>query len=215
MELVVIRHGESHVNLGNWDQLESMDTGLTELGVQQAEALRDWLDKKQQDRLMPYTASTMKRTRETAAYVAEAVGLQPIFDDRLREIGNAFTNGQPIPESDLPRSYIRERRPSPLNEVTTDVDNAESWMHFRIRVGNFVEELCHKYPAHTVYVVAHGGVISAMYDLIFNVGTYKLCDSKSANTGWTRFTYQPNQSFADWILYEHSRIDHLALAGLL
>ena len=214
MELVVIRHGESHVNLGNWDQLESMDTGLTELGVQQAEALRDWLKKNNKSADALYS-STMKRTRETAAYVAEAVGLQPIFDDRIREFGNTYHDGQPIPEADLPRAYTTDVNPSPFSDVVTDIDNAESWMHFRIRVGKFLEDMYRKYPANTVYVVAHGGVISVIFDIAFNVGIHKQCGTITKNTGWTRFSYRPNQSFADWILYEHSRVDHLALAGLL
>ena len=65
MELVVIRHGQSHVNLGNWDKLETMDTGLTELGQQQAAALRDWL-KGSDESIDALYASTMQRTRETS-----------------------------------------------------------------------------------------------------------------------------------------------------
>lgn len=47
MELIVIRHGQSYVNLGNWRELDSMDAGLTELGHQQAQALQKWLDDNQ------------------------------------------------------------------------------------------------------------------------------------------------------------------------
>lgn len=214
MELVVIRHGQSYVNLGDWDKLDSMDAGLTDLGNQQAVALRDWLKENHKSPDALYS-STMKRTRETATYVAEAIGLQPIFDDRIREFGNSYPDGQPIPEADLPRAYTTEVNPSPFSGVVTDIDNAESWAHFRIRIGRFLEDMYRKYPAKTVYVVAHGGVISAMFDIAFNVPAYKQCGTISANTGWTRFTYRPRKSFADWILHDHSRVDHLAMAGLL
>ena len=43
MELILIRHGQSYVNVDDWQKLDTMDTALTERGNQQAAALRDWL----------------------------------------------------------------------------------------------------------------------------------------------------------------------------
>jgi len=212
MEMIVIRHGQSHVNLGNWDTLETMDTGLTELGHQQASALRDWLKSQNATADVLYS-STMKRTRETANYVAEALNLTPIFDDRIREVGNSYLDGKPIDEAALPRAYSREEKSSPFSPTVTDIENAESWMHFRIRVGHFVDELCRTYADKTVYVVAHGGVMSAMFDNLFNVGLQRLCDVHTVNTGWMRVVHQATQ-FSDWSLYSYNRVDHLVQSGL-
>ncbi len=215
MELIIIRHGQSYVNVDDWQQLETMDTALTELGQKQAVALRDWLIEKDPSAHALY-ASTMRRTRETAQYVSEGLGLDPIFDDRIREFGNSHNDGQPVKEEDLPRAYTRVRTSeAPFAATVTDVDNAESWMHFRIRIGQFIHDVYDKHPNDTVYVVAHGGVISAVFDLVFNVGAYKQNGVDTDNTGWTRFKYHPDESFADWILYDHNRVDHLLKAGLL
>ena len=42
MKLYLIRHGESYINLPDW-QKGYIDVGLTELGHQQAHALAKWL----------------------------------------------------------------------------------------------------------------------------------------------------------------------------
>ena len=215
MELILIRHGQSYVNVDDWQKLDTMDTVLTELGQQQAAALRDWLSEEKPPADALY-ASTMRRTRETAKYVSEGLGLEPIFDDRIREFGNSHHDGKPIDEIALPRVYTDARtNEAPFTPGVTDIETGESWMHFRIRIGQFIHHLYDKHPKQTVYVVAHGGVISAVFDLVFNVGAYKQNGVTTQNTGWTRFKYHPSESFADWILYDHNRVDHLAKAGLL
>ena len=42
MQLYMIRHGQSYVNLKDWEG-GNVDAGLTELGQQQAAALAEWL----------------------------------------------------------------------------------------------------------------------------------------------------------------------------
>ncbi len=215
MKLIVVRHGQSYMNVDDWQELDTMDTSLTDLGKQQAIALRDWLIKQKPTVDVLY-ASTMRRTRETAQYVGEGINLEPIFDDRLREFGNSHHDGRPVKEEELPRAYTHLRTTEePFAATVTDVDNAESWMHFRIRIGRFIHEMYEKHPNQTIYIVAHAGVISAIFDLVFNVGAYKQSGVMTENTGWTRFEYHPDESFADWILYDHNRVDHLVQTGLL
>jgi len=42
MQLYLVRHGQSHVNLADWNNGNS-DEGLTELGQRQAALLAAWL----------------------------------------------------------------------------------------------------------------------------------------------------------------------------
>jgi 2,3-bisphosphoglycerate-dependent phosphoglycerate mutase len=70
MHLYLIRHGQSHVNLAEWDS-GNTDEGLTELGQKQAAALGGWLPRFVPDVEAIY-ASTMRRALETAEYLAEA-----------------------------------------------------------------------------------------------------------------------------------------------
>ena len=213
MELIVIRHGQSYVNLGNWNKLESLDTSLTDLGHQQAKALQDWLTSNKKSGDVLY-ASTMKRTLETAEYVANALGLEPITDDRIREVGTVDRDIQPIEGKSLPRRYIKDKNLNPYKPIVDDMKDAESWTHFRMRIDSFLDDIYAKHPRQTVYVVAHGGVIAAMFDSIFSVGLYRTCNLETHNTSWFKAT-RSHTDFPTWMLEEFNRIDHLINAGLM
>ena len=215
MHLYFIRHGESFVNRDDWETLPSMDAGLTEKGHQQTARLRDWLRDHDTKADVLYS-STMRRTRETAAYVTEALGLTPIYDNRLREIGNNHASGLPVDEDKLPRKFHPKWSGSaPFTSSTLDTENGESWMHLRVRLAQFVDEVVERHPDQRVYVVAHGGVIAAVFDNMFNVGPYRRCGAYNINTSWTLFDYQPNITEKPWMLRHHNRIDHLIGTELL
>lgn len=215
MHLFLIRHGESYVNLGNWDSLESMDTGLTEKGYQQAEALGAWLKESDMEADALY-CSTMRRTLETAKYVSEAFNIPAVPDDRLREIGNSYKSGKAIEETKLPRRYNSNyAHVAPFLSRADEPDDVESWLHFRARLGDFIHGLMDQYYDKRVYIVAHGGVISAIFDNMYNVGPYRRCDVHNYNTSWTQFEYRTGERLSPWYLWFHNRIDHLIAAGLM
>ena len=132
MHLYMIRHGQSYVNLKDWDKGNS-DEGLTDLGQRQAAALAAWLPHHLEHIDVLY-ASTMQRARETAVPLANAYDIPIQFDDRLREIGNNRLDHQPWPSDDLPEygEYWGSERP--FSSITPARKNGESLMHFRIRV---------------------------------------------------------------------------------
>src|SRR5690606_25690741 len=98
MQLYLIRHGQSYVNLKEWTN-GFTDEGLTDLGQEQAKRLARWL-KETLPNVDHLYASTMKRARETAQSVADAYGCTIHFDDRLREIGNNRLDHAPWPVDD-------------------------------------------------------------------------------------------------------------------
>ena len=87
--VVLIRHGEAdgnrHHRLIGWS-----DVGLTEIGRRQAESVAQRLSEAPIDRIV---ASDLRRTVETAAPLAAATGLEPILDQRFREIDNGEWTG--------------------------------------------------------------------------------------------------------------------------
>ena len=68
MNLYMIRHGQSYVNLHEWTG-GNTDEGLTDLGQRQAAALAAWLPE-EVDEVDAIYCSTMQRARETAAPLA-------------------------------------------------------------------------------------------------------------------------------------------------
>jgi len=207
MDLYMIRHGQSHVNLKTWNNGNS-DEGLTELGQRQAEALAAWIKEAIPTVDVLYT-STMKRARETAAYLAEAYDMPLSFDDRLREIGNNRYDHAPWPSDDLPEYGQLWGSERPFSSVTPSREKGESLMHFRVRVGAFLEEMIEKHQDETVIAICHGGVIELTYDHVFNIGPWRRCEVWTKNTGITRFKYVAHPGREFWRLYYHSRVDHL------
>lgn len=215
MRLNLFRHGQSYVNSPDWQSVPNLDAGLTERGHQQAAALRDWLKANDTKADVLYS-STMQRTRETAQYVAEALNLSPIYDDRLRELGSVYATGEPIEAENLPRSYIEHTpKTHPFTPFSDDIKKAENWMQGRARLGHFVDELTQKHTEETVYVVAHGGVIAAIFANVFNTGPYRHCDVHNYQTSSTLLEYRPEHKGENWYLRHHNRIDHLIGTSLI
>lgn len=208
MNLYMIRHGQSYVNLPGWDG-GNQDMGLTELGQAQAAALAAWLP----DRLTEVDAiycSTMQRAQETAAPLAAAYGIDVTYDDRIREIGNNRFDHTPWPSDGLPEYGDFWGSERPFSSITPEYTAGESLMHFRIRVGAFLEELVEKHREETVVVVCHGGVIELTYDHVFNIGPWRRCEVLTKNTGITRFQLVEHPNRELWRLLSHSHVEHLA-----
>lgn len=207
MHLYFIRHGESFVNLKDWDK-GNMDEGLTPLGQQQAEALAAWLpgEVKQIDALY---ASTMRRALETADPVAHAYNLTIIADDRLREVGNNRLDHMPWPSNDLPEYGPFWGSERPFAAISPTREFSESLMHFRVRIGQFIEEMIEKHRHQVVVAVCHGGVIELAFDHMFNIGPFRRCEVWSKNTSVAYFEYVEHPLREAWRLHYHGRVEHL------
>jgi 2,3-bisphosphoglycerate-dependent phosphoglycerate mutase len=144
MDLLLIRHAlPIRVDEGTVDG--PADPPLAPRGVEQAEALADWLGGEHVDALW---TSPMLRARETTWFVADRLGLEPVVDEDLSEY-----------DRDAP-SYI------PIEEMKAEGD--PRWMevpeqpeHFQAVVVAAVERIVAAHPGQRVAVVCHGGVINA------------------------------------------------------
>jgi probable phosphoglycerate mutase len=91
---VLWRHGRTA-----WNRIDrfqgQLDTPLDEVGRQQAENAAALLVALGPDRLV---ASDLERARDTAAYLAEATGIDVTYDERLREVFLGGWQGRTRPE---------------------------------------------------------------------------------------------------------------------
>ncbi len=207
MLLYLIRHGQSFVNLPDWDK-GNLDEGLTPLGQAQAKALAKWMPQHIPE-LDTLYCSTMLRARETVLPLAAAYEKYVLFDDRVREIGNNKRDHDPYPNDQLPRDYAdfwsSER---PFAPVTTSSENAEAMIHFRARIGIFLEELVSQHLGKKVAVVCHGGVVDVAFDHFFDMGMWRRCEVWTKNTAVTCFEYINHPNRESWRLHFHNRIEH-------
>lgn len=211
MHLYLIRHGQSFVNLADWDWASgaTVDQPLTELGQRQATALAAWLPGHlpQIDALY---ASTMQRARQTAAPLAHAYGCAIRFEDRVREIGNNRLDHTAWPDAELPSRYAQYWATArPFSPTMHEAENSETFMHSRVRVGLFLEQVAAQHRGQNVIVVCHGGVLDCTFDHIFNVGPWRRCEMWTNNTGVTHIEHVDHANREVWRLHYFNRIEHL------
>jgi probable phosphoglycerate mutase len=144
MELLLIRHALPR-RIDEGDGAGPADPELAPLGVEQAAALADWLRTEEVDALW---SSPMRRARETAAPVADALGLPIVVDEGLAEYDREALSYIPIEELKAagdPRWHQVPERPE----------------HFAAGVVAAVERVVAAHPGGRVAVVCHGGVVNA------------------------------------------------------
>lgn len=158
--VVLIRHGESASNAGGWLSGQDSCGGLTDLGVAQAEALRDRLAADADLRPDVVLVSTMRRAVHTAEIIATPTGLQPEQHADLMERTSGEAEGMTIAE------YTEKYGIPPWTDWTNPLSpGGESGDEFSARVVSATNRVVSEHRGRTVWVVCHGGVImvSAIY----------------------------------------------------
>jgi probable phosphoglycerate mutase len=154
--MVLIRHGESASNAGGW--LSGQDTcgGLTDLGVAQAEALRDRLANDPQLRPDRVVVSTMRRAVHTAEIAAAPTGLRVEQFADLMERTSGEAEGLTIAE------YTERYGRAPWIDWSNPLSpGGESGTEFSARVATAIDRVADEGRGRTTWVVCHGGVIMA------------------------------------------------------
>lgn len=146
MKLYIVRHGQVPHNALN--QHTNPEEDLTELGIKQAEEVRDKLKDIKFDVII---SSPFVRTRHTTNII-NINNYNVIYDDRIRERNCGNLSG---------RSYETTNREEYWNYYT-DIQQgtSENIRIFFERVYDFIEELKQK-NYNCVLVVAHSGVSKA------------------------------------------------------
>lgn len=207
MHLYLIRHGQAYINLPDWTDY-TKEWGLTDLGHTQAAAAAPWIKDNLPKPDVIY-ASTMQRARQTVHYISNALDQAVIYDDRIREIGNNRHDHTPWPSDDLPPYGEYWASEHPFHSITPSRSNGETLMHFRTRVGMFVEDMLEQFHKQVVFVVCHGFVIDMMFDIAFNVGAYRRCEVWTQNTGITHFEHVGHLGRETWRLHRMNWTEHL------
>ena len=152
MKIYFTRHGETEWNSRNII-CGRTDIELSEKGHLQARELADRLAAEHSDIDM-IVCSPMKRARDTAGYAAMALGIEPVYDDRLREWDYGSFEGKPRDtEGFLENKLEFGCRMAGGGESVFDLVN---------RVYGLIDELCEKYPVKNILLVCHGGVCSVI-----------------------------------------------------
>lgn len=157
--LYLIRHGQA---VGNVEPIIGSikgDTGLTELGVRQAERLRDRLAAGDEIGADILLASTMPRARQTAEIIAPALAVPIIWDDDLQEMRAGEADGLSVEEY---------RRRFGLPDFWDDpyrllAPGGESWVRFVARATGALHRIVREHQGQRIVAVCHGGIVDASF----------------------------------------------------
>lgn len=146
MKVYIVRHGQVPHNALN--QYNTTDEDLTELGIQQAEELKDKIKNMNFDIII---SSPLNRAKHTANII-NLNNLKIIYDDRIIERSCGDLSGKPL--------EVTNREEYWNYYTTIQYGTSENIKLFFKRVYNFLDELKNK-DYKSVLIVAHSGVSKA------------------------------------------------------
>ncbi len=152
MELLLVRHAQP-VRVEEGTVTGAADPELSAAGRRQAERLAAWLAA---DAPAAVLSSPLRRARETAAPVADALGLPVEVVDGLAEYDAAA--GEYIPIEEL-RAAKDERWYATIEGRWADVGGVDP-REFQAQVVPAVESVIARFPGRRVAVFTHGGVLN-------------------------------------------------------
>lgn len=210
--LYLIRHGEAVTNVEPIIGGMHGDTGLSPLGVRQAEALRDRLADSREIEADVLIASTLPRARQTAEIIAPALGLPILWEDNVQEMRVGEADG--ISLDDFATRYgVPDYERNPYRLLAP---GGESWAQFLLRVGTTLHRIAAEYEGKTVVIVCHGGVIDGSLICFFGLNT-QTPPTVQFHTHNTSLTHWERRMFPDklprWRLLGYNDIAHLRDIG--
>jgi probable phosphoglycerate mutase len=199
-ELILVRHGESEAAIEGkpFELVEGHgDPALSPEGREQAERVGDRLAPEPIDAIY---VSNLRRTSETAAPLAQRLGLSPIVDRDLREVYLGEW------ERGLFRKKVIERDPIALRMMEEQrwdvIPGAEPQREFARRARTVVERIAAAHPDQRVAVFAHGAIIGEMLSQATGSTAFAFT---SDNTGISQLVIAPER----WILRRFNDTAHL------
>ena len=200
-DLLLVRHGESAPAspAAPAPRLDGhSDPELAPEGREQAERLAERLAHEDIDAIY---VTSLRRTHETAAPLAERLGLQPRVEPDLREVFLGEWEGFAF------RKYVGERHPTAVQmflEQRWDViPGAESNAAFAGRVGAALKRIVASHPGQRVVVVVHGGVIGQALALATGTSAFSFIGADNASISQIVAMPEP------WMLRRYNDTGHL------
>jgi probable phosphoglycerate mutase len=158
--IIAIRHGETAWNVDTRIQGQ-LDIGLNDNGRWQARRVGQALA---QEQVHAIYASDLQRAWHTAQSISESTGTPVRPEPGLRERRFGLFEGKTFQEIEAAwpehAHHWRKRIPE-----WAPPEGGESLLALRERVRDTVHQIAAQHPGQCVVIVAHGGVLDALYRL--------------------------------------------------
>ena len=167
MRLFLARHGETTSNVRRALDTAPPGADLTERGRDQAERLADRLEGEAIDTIL---VSHLVRTQQTAAPLARRLGLTPIIDPRIAEIGAG--RWEMATGEKAYGDYVGTVRAWLESDVHQRMPGGESGQEVLDRFTAGIEEAAEH--SETLLVVAHGAILMTWGNMVADRGDIPL-----------------------------------------
>jgi len=152
--VIFVRHGQARCNVEDClDDVGDPQNDLTPLGIQQITDVAEHLKKEGATQIF---SSPLLRTKHTSQILAEQLGLDVSFDDRLREVGLGKYNGK------REEDFAKARGSFDEWVKGKTADTMEPYQSLRTRIFAFMDDVIKENVGKTVIVVSHGDPISML-----------------------------------------------------
>tara|TARA_B100001250_G_scaffold152294_1_gene130745 strand:+ start:715 stop:1332 length:618 start_codon:yes stop_codon:yes gene_type:complete len=157
MDLIIVRHARP-------EKIENAegpaDPPLSPLGIQQAEAVAEFLSQEKIDQIV---TSSMQRAYETAIPLSKRIGIEPILRDDLRESDHNSGTYIPVEEMTLDSGPVQAYLNDPLTIFEGDYDG------FRDRIVGAFDQIVGENAGKKVAVFCHGMVTSVYLQTLWSL----------------------------------------------
>lgn len=204
--LIVVRHGESNVTVER--RLGGMEacSGLSPLGRQQAERLRDRFAAGHEPVIDEVWASPLPRAYETAEIVNEAIGLDIQVDPEFEEFRPGAVDGW------LFEDYVAEYgRPDELADPYRYIaEGGDSRASFFLRIGEATERLVAGREGKSIALFCHGGVVDVIFRRLLAIQSETPFQLHTINTSVNEFVTTAHGPPRRWRLARYNDAAHLS-----
>ena len=181
LEIILIRHGETDWNSGEIFRGQA-DVPLNQTGIEQAEALGEYLKSEKIDILY---SSPLQRAVKTAEAIAEKQGLESCITPNLNDIDCGEWQGKPVSE-------VREQYPDVYQDwldtpEQVRIPGGESLEQIRCRVMPFMEDAVTRCREGRIAMVSHRVVNKVLICNMLGLGNSSFWSVKLDTGGITRF----------------------------
>jgi broad specificity phosphatase PhoE len=204
--ITLVRHGESIGNLADAEahrqhaerldlDARDADVELSDTGHKQADALRRWLQAADDDDLPTVVLSSpYRRAADTALRAVDGLGLDLMFDERLRERSLGVFDG--LTGEGIRKAYPEEaERRRKLGKFYYQPPSGESWADVVLRVRSLLGDLRHGFDGARVWLFSHQAVIMSFRYVLEGLDEQRLLEiDRTSNLGNVSLTTYERRS---------------------
>jgi probable phosphoglycerate mutase len=191
--LYLLRHGESHANISRTFSYLNVDLGLTERGLEQAQAVAGYFADKPIGRVF---SGPLLRARQTAEPIAHATGAPLEIVEALRELDVGSLEGR----SDRAGWEIHDGtfRRWRAGDWDARFPDGESYHEVHARITAFLDRLANDFPDQDLIAVGHGGIFCAVLPQVCAIPWDPATEFTLGNTGVSIFNRGEALTCVQW-----------------